>query len=149
MAKKSNTAAPARGAKRVRALSTSPLQRREKSTKATATRAKRAPAAKVLSKPTFAWGALKPLLKARARTDAAFRARLLANPAAAFQEALGYALPKNLKLRAVEETEKEIYIVVPRTVKNLSEMDIEVVETSMGYPPTEAEDCPGTTNPPS
>lgn len=149
MSKKNKTEAPARGAKRVRALSTSPLKRSLKSTKATAPRAKRTPTAKVISKPTFAWGALKPLLKARARTDAAFRARLLANPAAAFQEALGYALPKNLKLRAVEETAKEIYIVVPRTVKNLSEIDIEVVEMSMGFPPTEGEDCPGSTNPPN
>ncbi len=104
---------------------------------ATASRAKR----------DFSWSYLKPLLKARARTDADFRASLLKNPSAAFEHAFGFPLPKGVKLRAIEESANELFVVVPKAV-TLKDADIRVVEADdWRLVINENEDCPGDGNP--
>jgi hypothetical protein len=49
---------------------------------------------------------------ARAVQDPAFRARLLAEPRAAFAE-LGLSIPAEVKIQAVEETAGQYYLVLP------------------------------------
>ena len=45
--------------------------------------------------------------------DEGFRQRLLADPHAALEEELGARLPKEVEVRAVEETPDTIYLVLP------------------------------------
>jgi hypothetical protein len=49
----------------------------------------------------------------RSLQDESFRQRLLADPKAALQEELGARLPKEVEVRAVEETADTIYLVLP------------------------------------
>jgi Nitrile hydratase, alpha chain len=49
----------------------------------------------------------------RSLEDDAFRQRLLEDPRAALEEALGTRLPDNIEVRAVEETADTIYLVLP------------------------------------
>jgi hypothetical protein len=49
----------------------------------------------------------------RSLQDESFRRRLLADPKAALQEELGAQLPKEVEVRAVEETADTIYLVLP------------------------------------
>ena len=49
----------------------------------------------------------------RSLQDESFRQKLLADPRAALQEELGARLPKEMEVRAVEETADTIYLVIP------------------------------------
>ncbi|MNO73263.1 Nitrile hydratase, alpha chain [compost metagenome] len=49
----------------------------------------------------------------KAWQDPSFKAKLLANPKAAIQEALGVVIPEHIKLKAVEENSNEFYLVLP------------------------------------
>jgi hypothetical protein len=63
--------------------------------------------------------------------DPAFRARLLAEPKAVFAER-GLSIPPDVKIRAVQETAEQYYLVLPalagrRTGTSLSDADLEHV----------------------
>jgi hypothetical protein len=49
----------------------------------------------------------------RSLEDESFRRKLLADPKGALQEELGARLPKEVEVRAVEETADTIYLVLP------------------------------------
>ncbi|WP_420329482.1 NHLP leader peptide family RiPP precursor [Paenibacillus graminis] len=49
----------------------------------------------------------------KAWEDPGFKQRLLTNPKAALQEALGIELPDNITLKTVEEGSNEFYLVIP------------------------------------
>lgn len=49
----------------------------------------------------------------KAWQDPSFKAKLLANPKAAIQEALGVTLPDHIKVKTVEESTDEFYVVLP------------------------------------
>ncbi|CAM4369965.1 NHLP leader peptide family RiPP precursor [Paenibacillus phoenicis] len=49
----------------------------------------------------------------KAWQDPSFKAKLLADPKAAIQEALGVVLPDHIKIKAVEESTDEFYVVLP------------------------------------
>lgn len=49
----------------------------------------------------------------KAWQDPSFKAKLLANPKAAIQEALGVTLPDHIKVKTVEESADEFYVVLP------------------------------------
>lgn len=51
----------------------------------------------------------------RSLQDDAFRQRLLEDPRAAMEQELGVRLPKEVQVRAVEETADTIYLVLPST----------------------------------
>jgi hypothetical protein len=68
----------------------------------------------------------------RSLEDEGFRQRLLADPHAALEEELGARLPKEVEVRAVEETPDTIYLVLPSASQvgeggELSEEEIESV----------------------
>jgi hypothetical protein len=70
---------------------------------------------------------------ARAVQDPAYRARLLADPRAAFAE-LGLSIPPEVKIQAVEETAGQYYLVLPaleragrRAGAGLSDSQLEAV----------------------
>lgn len=49
----------------------------------------------------------------KAWQDPSFKAKLLADPKAAIQEALGVVLPDHIKVKTVEENSDEFYLVLP------------------------------------
>ncbi|MBA9085470.1 peroxiredoxin [Fontibacillus solani] len=49
----------------------------------------------------------------KAWQDPDFKAKLLADPKAAIQEALGIVIPEHISLKAVEENSNEFYLVLP------------------------------------
>ncbi|MNI53731.1 Nitrile hydratase, alpha chain [compost metagenome] len=49
----------------------------------------------------------------KAWQDPGFKAKLLADPKAAIQEALGVVIPEHINLKAVEENANEFYLVLP------------------------------------
>ncbi|MEC0332361.1 NHLP leader peptide family RiPP precursor [Paenibacillus macerans] len=49
----------------------------------------------------------------KAWQDPSFKAKLLADPKAAIQEALGVILPDHIKIKTVEESSDEFYVVLP------------------------------------
>ncbi|RKG67237.1 hypothetical protein D7V80_16975 [Corallococcus sp. CA054B] len=124
-------------------------QGRGQRAKSVVTRSRSTVTPQLAAEPVFAWAELKPLLKARARNDPDFRKKLLAHPEAAFEEAVGYPLPKGLRLQPFEETPQQLYIIVPRSERKLTALEIEVVQSGLDYPPSCPEDCPGDSNPPS
>jgi hypothetical protein len=58
------------------------------------------------------FGAESELLQ-RAQSDPKFRQQLLSNPNQAVQQAFGVNVPSGVRLRVVEETPGEYYIVLP------------------------------------
>jgi hypothetical protein len=53
------------------------------------------------------------VLRAKAAADPKFRSELLANPSEAVGRALGVTFPKGVTLTVLEETDKQIYLVLP------------------------------------
>jgi len=49
----------------------------------------------------------------KAWEDPSFKKRLLSDPKAALQEALGVIIPDSVTLKAVEEGSNEFYLVIP------------------------------------
>lgn len=49
----------------------------------------------------------------KAWEDPSFKQRLLTDPKAALQEALGVIIPESITLKAVEEGSNEFYLVIP------------------------------------
>jgi len=49
----------------------------------------------------------------KAWEDPSFKQRLLADPKAALQEALGVIIPDSVTLKAVEEGSNEFYLIIP------------------------------------
>ena len=56
----------------------------------------------------------------KAWADPAFKAKLLADPMTALKEA-GHTVPAGLLVKAVENTDKQVYLVVPARPKELSD----------------------------
>jgi nitrile hydratase alpha subunit len=80
---------------------------------------------------------------AQAVQDPAFRARVLADPRAAFAE-MGLSIPPEVKIQAVQETAGQYYLVLPaaaerRTGAVLSDADLEMVAGGTG--PLESQDA--------
>ncbi|MBD2299665.1 NHLP leader peptide family natural product precursor [Nostoc sp. FACHB-87] len=50
---------------------------------------------------------------AKAMEDSAYKQRLLNNPKAVLQEELGEQLPANLTIEVLQQTPKELYLVLP------------------------------------
>jgi hypothetical protein len=63
---------------------------------------------------------------ARAWSDADFKARLLANPAETLRAA-GIELPAGVKVKAVENTDEQFYLVIPQKPDDLSEEQLDHV----------------------
>lgn len=64
---------------------------------------------------------------AKAWKDPKFKALLLKDPAAALKE-MGFKVPKHIHIKAVEDSEKEITLVLPpspTSVQELSEAEVE------------------------
>ena len=75
---------------------------------------------------------IERMLIQRSLEDESFRRRLLADPKGALQEELGARLPKEVEVRAVEETADTIYLVLPSASPlgeggELSDRDLEAV----------------------
>lgn len=98
-------------------------------------------------KPELTWAFIKPQLKAKARADAAFRARLLANPAEAVREVIGHSLPEGVQITPVEESDDSLYIVVPRTSASTPDPVRVVDADDWALILNDGEDCPGDGNP--
>lgn len=69
----------------------------------------------------------------RALEDESYRTELLRDPRRAVERELGMKLPEGIELRAVEETDRVIYLVVPRQPdpasrsRDLSDKELETV----------------------
>ncbi|GGH12568.1 NHLP leader peptide family RiPP precursor [Paenibacillus segetis] len=61
----------------------------------------------------------------RAWQDPSFKAKLLTNPKAAIQEALGVILPDHITIKAVEENSDEFYLVLPPNPSGVIKADVE------------------------
>jgi hypothetical protein len=75
---------------------------------------------------------IERMLVQRSLEDESFRRKLLADPKGALQEELGARLPKEVEVRAVEETADTIYLVLPSASPaggggELSDRDLEAV----------------------
>ncbi|MDQ0087427.1 hypothetical protein J2T12_000821 [Paenibacillus anaericanus] len=60
----------------------------------------------------------------KAWQDPSFKAKLLSEPKAAIQEALGVILPDHIEIRAVEENSNEFYIVLPPNPSGVITADV-------------------------
>ena len=65
-------------------------------------------------------------VRERAESDAAFRALLLADPAAAMSDLLGMPVPDGVLISVHEESPTDIHLVIP-TVSALSDEDLDLV----------------------
>jgi len=77
---------------------------------------------------------LKGPVVARAWRDAAFRQRLLAEPVATLREA-GIAVPDDVQVRVVEDTDTLIHLILPaRPAGDLSDEDLDQTAAAGGSP---------------
>ncbi|WP_114496820.1 NHLP leader peptide family RiPP precursor [Fontibacillus phaseoli] len=60
----------------------------------------------------------------KAWQDPSFKAKLLADPKAAIQEALGVILPDHIKVKTVEENSDEFYLVLPPSPANVIKSEV-------------------------
>ncbi|WP_019635991.1 NHLP leader peptide family RiPP precursor [Paenibacillus fonticola] len=60
----------------------------------------------------------------KAWQDPSFKAKLLADPKAAIQEALGVIIPDHIKVKTVEENSDEFYLVLPPNPSDVIKSDI-------------------------
>lgn len=74
---------------------------------------------------------LEAAIQSKAAEDAAFRAALTANPAAALEAAFGLAVQPGVSIRVIEEKPGEVALVLPAGAGELSGKDLEAV--SGGY----------------
>ena len=80
---------------------------------------------------------------AKAWADPVFKARLLADPRAALTEA-GHAVPEGLIVKVVENTGKEVHLVLPARPTELSDAQLNAITGGItlgdifpGYPPAQ------------
>lgn len=59
----------------------------------------------------------------KAWQDPSFKAKLLADPKAAIQEALGVIIPDHIKVKTVEESSDEFYLVLPPNPSEIIKSD--------------------------
>lgn len=50
----------------------------------------------------------------KARLEPAFRRNLIAEPASTIAQELGVEIPSSLKLRVLQETDRDLYLVLPK-----------------------------------
>lgn len=60
----------------------------------------------------------------KAWQDPSFKAKLLSDPKAAIQEALGVILPDHIEIRTVEENSNEFYLVLPPNPSGVITADV-------------------------
>lgn len=60
----------------------------------------------------------------KAWQDPSFKAKLLADPKTAIQEALGVTIPDHIKVKTVEENSDEFYLVLPPNPSEVIKSDI-------------------------
>ncbi|AZK46343.1 NHLP leader peptide family RiPP precursor [Paenibacillus lentus] len=60
----------------------------------------------------------------KAWQDPSFKAKLLDDPKAAIQEELGVTLPDHIKVKTVEESSDEFYLVLPPNPSEVMKSDI-------------------------
>ncbi|WHX48227.1 NHLP leader peptide family RiPP precursor [Paenibacillus woosongensis] len=60
----------------------------------------------------------------KAWQDPSFKAKLLADPKAAIQEALGVIIPDHIQVKTVEEHSDEFYLVLPPNPSDVIKSDI-------------------------
>ncbi|MGG6314274.1 NHLP leader peptide family RiPP precursor [Paenibacillus macerans] len=60
----------------------------------------------------------------KAWQDPSFKAKLLSDPKAAIQEALGVILPDHIKVKAVEENSDEFYLVLPQNPSGVVKSEV-------------------------
>ena len=75
----------------------------------------------------------------KAWKDPAFRARLVSNPKAVFEQELGVALPPDLKMTVLEETPDQLYLALPLSPEQtgdteLTEEELQLVTGGAGVP---------------
>jgi hypothetical protein len=63
---------------------------------------------------------------AKAWADPAFKAKLLADPMTALKEA-GHTVPEGLVVKTVENTDKQVYLVVPAKPRELSDAQLDAM----------------------
>jgi hypothetical protein len=68
---------------------------------------------------------------AKAWSDAAFKRRLLAQPAAVLKEA-GLAVPEGVQFKVVEDTERLIHLILPPSPAGVEELSAEALESVKG-----------------
>ena len=71
-------------------------------------------------------------VRERAESDAAFRALLLADPAAAMSDVLGMPVPDAVIITVHEESPTDIHLVIP-AVSTLSEADLDLVAGGVNW----------------
>ncbi|EFM10426.1 conserved hypothetical protein [Paenibacillus curdlanolyticus YK9] len=75
---------------------------------------------------------LKQQLIQKAWEDEAFKQLLLSDPNAALKDAYGIDVPANLKLKALEETDTELYLVIPQKPSS-NQLKSSATSTTEGY----------------
>ncbi|MEF2967618.1 NHLP leader peptide family RiPP precursor [Paenibacillus sp. M1] len=60
----------------------------------------------------------------KAWQDPSFKAKLLADPKAAIQEALGVIFPDHIKIKTVEENSDEFYLVLPQNPSGVIKSEV-------------------------
>lgn len=70
--------------------------------------------------------ALRSQIIERAWIDPEFKKRLMSDPKAAIKEALGISLPESFKVRTVEESSDEFYLVLPSAPSNIMKSEGDV-----------------------
>ena len=73
----------------------------------------------------------------RAESDSAFRAQLLANPAAAMSDLLGMPVPDGVRITVHEESPADIHLVIAAE-STLSDSDLELVSGGTDWSVTRA-----------
>ena len=79
-----------------------------------------------MSTKSFDRNEILAVVRERAESDAAFRALLLADPAAAMSDVLGMPVPDTVLISVHEESPTDIHLVIP-TVSTLSDEDLDLV----------------------
>lgn len=70
----------------------------------------------------------------RAMEDDAFRARLVADADAAIADEIGGPIPDGLKVTVLEETDDEMYLMLPRSTVETAELADEELDVAGGNP---------------
>lgn len=73
------------------------------------------------------------IVQEKATTDAAFKARVKADPKAVAEEIAGIQVPAGFKIKAVDMDEADITVILPKTSSDeLSDMELEAVAGGKG-----------------
>ncbi|MGF1470884.1 MAG: NHLP leader peptide family RiPP precursor [Rubrobacteraceae bacterium] len=91
--------------------------------------------------------AVRQLIAQRSLEDEELRQRLLDDPKAAVEQEMGTSLPEGLEIRAVEETQDTVYLVLPPKPQGIAEggqLSVQELESMAGggwHPQSETLSC--------